>query len=108
LHCTPEKWLENILDAYPFRAYPLLMETKRGPFFTQRGAAEYCGVSVRTFREWRREFAFPMSGPLGKQFAASDLDSFMSDPHSFRVVSRRKQPVPRFRVDKQGNTVVYQ
>lgn len=75
------------------------METKRGPFFKQRGAAEYCGVSVRTFREWRKEFVFPMSGPLGKQFAASDLDAFMSDPHSFRPYRKSHRPYRTDRID---------
>lgn len=40
-----------------------------------------------------------MSGPLGKQFAASDLDLFMSDPKSFRLRRKPYRSLPTDRID---------
>jgi nitrous oxide reductase accessory protein NosL len=64
----------------------------RGPFFsTDEKAAEYCGMSLATFKRHKAVYAIEKkAGPSRRQYAASDLDSFMEDPERFRKVTHHK------------------
>lgn len=64
----------------------------RGPYFsTERAAAEYCGMSLSTFKRHKEVYAIEKkAGPNRRQYAASDLDAFMENPEQFRKVTHHK------------------
>jgi len=61
----------------------------RGPFFgSDKAAAEYCGMSLTTFKRHKKTYAIERrAGPTRRQYAASDLDAFMENPEQFRKVT---------------------
>jgi nitrous oxide reductase accessory protein NosL len=63
-----------------------------GPFFgTDEKAAEYCGMSLTTFKRHKAVYALEKkAGPNRRQYAASDLDAFMENPERFRKITHHK------------------
>lgn len=50
-------------------------------WLTTKEAAEYCGYSVKKFRE----YAIPRCGPKRNRFDVHDLDAWMKNPEAFRL-----------------------
>ena len=64
----------------------------RGPFFgSDKSAAEYCGMSLATFKRHKEVYAIEKkAGPTRRQYAASDLDAWMANPEQYRKVTHHK------------------
>jgi len=65
----------------------------RGPYYTLKEAARYCGYSSAShFRELVREYCVPAKGPNENRYAEADLDLFMEKPRAFLEFAPRKSP----------------
>lgn len=61
-----------------------------GPYMSMSAAAAYCGYSKDRFRKVVRDYELPKYGPHRNRFSPVDLDTWMSDPNSFKIRTQRR------------------
>jgi len=60
-------------------------------YFTLAQAADYCGYARKRFKGIVMNFAIPTYGPDGDRFRPDDLDLFMEEPQSFKIVGQARR-----------------
>jgi len=68
----------------------------RGPYYTLKQAARYCGYSSAShFRELVKQYQLPAKGPNGNRYAEADLDIFMDNCRAFLDALPQRPPAAR-------------
>ena len=71
----------------------------KGPFYTKKEAARYCGYAPDTFAKIIREYDLPRYGPKRNRFAQSILDLFMEEPDMFRKMGKTRRTPLQLKVE---------
>lgn len=65
------------------------MRPKVAPkYLTLAEAADYCGYGRKKFKVIVTDFAIPVYGPDRDRYRPEDLDLFMEEPETFRVIGQ--------------------
>lgn len=68
------------------------MRQKVAPkYLTLVQAAGYCGYGRKKFKGIVADFAIPTYGPDRDRYRPEDLDLFMEEPESFRVIGQMQR-----------------